>query len=343
MADIPRGGEAAWPRRPATSRDVARLAGVSQSTVSLVFRGAATGRVSPATQRTVHEAARTLGFRPNADARRLRQGAPPTVLIAVPVITQPFFAQVFTGARCAALDARCRVVLAMQPDLDAVAADVAGQGVDAVLACSLRDGGAPLDPAVPLVVLDAEPPPGSPALRFDLAPAMHGLVDRLHALGHRTVAHLAADIDTATFRERGQAVRAACARHGMALLRRAAPIDLAPAQAVAARLLSPPSGEERPTAVVCDDDLIAAGVYRAAADAGLDIPDALSVTGVDDIELARALSPALTTVALPGEELGREGARLLIEALRRGSPSEPQVRRLDVHLEWRGSVGPPAQ
>lgn len=329
------------PRKAPTSHDVARLAGVSQSTVSLVFRGAARGRVAPATRAAVEEAARQLGFRPNADARRLRQGAPSTVLIAVPEITQPFFAQVFTGARSHALAAGCRVVLSEQPDLEAVAADVRGQGVDAVLACSLRDGGTAPDPAVPLVVLDAEPPPGYPALRFDLAPVLRDLVDRLHGLGHRHIAHLNADIDTATFRERAEALTGACAARGIRLTRRVAPIDRAAAEAVVRPLLTGDAGAgERPTAVVCDDDLMATGAYKAAHAAGLSVPADLSVTGVDDIELARVLTPELTTIALPGHTLGAEGARRLVAALDSGRPAEPGVTRLPARLVERGSVGP---
>lgn len=340
MTDATQGTPApADAQRAPTSHDVARLAGVSQSTVSLVFRGAARGRVSQATQAAVHEAAQRLGFRPNADARRLRQGAPSMVLIAVPEITQPFFAQVFTGARTEALEAGCRVVLSMQPDLDAVAADVTGQGVDAVLACSLRDGGEAPDPAVPLVVLDAEPPDGYPAMRFDIAPALEELVARLYSLGHRALAHLHADIGTATFRERAEALDAACRTREMRLERRVTAIDRNAARAAAAALLSGEAGGPAPTAIVCDDDLMAAGAYKAAHAAGLTVPGDVSVTGVDDIELARVLTPELTTIALPGEALGREGMRRLIGALS-GGQRRAEVVRLPARLVLRGSVGP---
>lgn len=325
--------------RGPTGHDVARLAGVSQSTVSLVFRGASRGRVSEHTRQAVLAAARELGFRPNADARRLRQGAPPMVLIAVPDIAQPFFARVFAGARSAALEAGYQTVLSVQPDLEAVAADVTGQGVHAVLACSLRDGGHPPSDGVPFLVLDAEPPAGHRGVRFDLGPAMEEVVGHLYGLGHRRVAHLGADIGTSTFAERAGAVARACAERGMALTRRTVPIDHEAARAAAGPLLS---GADAPTAVVCDDDLLAAGVYKAAYAAGLRVPADLSVTGVDDIAVARMLTPELSTVDLPGEGLGASGMRQLVTELEgRGRGAVPAVTRLPARFVVRESTAPP--
>ena len=81
-----------------TSKDVAQEAGVSQSTVSLVLGGKWSGRVSPATARSVRSAAERLGYRPNQAARNLRLGTTRTVLLMVPTLTAPFFGPVYTGA-----------------------------------------------------------------------------------------------------------------------------------------------------------------------------------------------------------------------------------------------------
>ncbi|WP_343233690.1 LacI family DNA-binding transcriptional regulator [Streptomonospora sp. PA3] len=339
--------------RPPTSRDVARLAGVSQSTVSLVFRGAASGRVGERTQRAVRDAARQLGFRPNADARRLRVGGPRMVLIAVPDIVNPFFARVFTGARAAAREAGFQVVLSVQRDLESVAADVAGQQIDAVLACSLEDGGRPLDDAVPAVVLDAEPPQGQGSVRFDIAPALTELVEHLHRLGHRSIAHLRSEVGTATFRERAEAVDAACAQRGMSRVHAACALDLDAAREAAARLLSAQADGGRPpfTAVVCDDDVLAVGVYKAARALGLSVPGDLSVTGIDNVDLALAVTPELTTVDLPGEELGATGMRRLLAVLEEGGGAPatgPHAAgggcvRLPARLLIRDSTAPPAR
>src|SRR5690242_17558757 len=86
------------PNERATSVDVARKAGVSQSTVSLVFSGKAAGRVSPAAERRVFRAARELSYAPNLPARALRSGKSNLVVLAVPDSENPFFAKALKGA-----------------------------------------------------------------------------------------------------------------------------------------------------------------------------------------------------------------------------------------------------
>ena len=94
-----------------TSIDVARCAGVSQSTVSLVFSGKGQGRVSDATAQRVRDCARELGYRPNVAAQALRLGASRAVALLVPDMTNPFFARVLRGAQRAAAAAGYIVIL----------------------------------------------------------------------------------------------------------------------------------------------------------------------------------------------------------------------------------------
>ena len=94
-----------------TSVDVARRAGVSQSTVSLVLSGKARGRISARTEETVRAAAAELGYRPNVAARALRTGVARSVALVVPDITNPFFGRVLRGAQRAAQGAGYTVVL----------------------------------------------------------------------------------------------------------------------------------------------------------------------------------------------------------------------------------------
>src|SRR2546428_11122485 len=97
---------------PATSVDVARRAGVSQSAVSLVFGGKAAGRVGKRTQEAIRQAARELGYRPNCAARTLRSGRSRLVALAVPDVSNPFFATVLQGAEHAARRSGDSVVVA---------------------------------------------------------------------------------------------------------------------------------------------------------------------------------------------------------------------------------------
>ncbi|MDX3531557.1 LacI family DNA-binding transcriptional regulator, partial [Streptomyces sp. ID05-39B] len=93
-----------------------------------------------------------------------------------------------------------------------------------------------------------------------------------------------------------------------------------------------------PTAIVCDDDKLAAGVYKALRRRGLRIPDDVSVTGVDDIALAAALDPELTTVRLDAELFGERGMRALLAVLEGRTPEEGEI---PVELVVRGSTAPP--
>jgi DNA-binding LacI/PurR family transcriptional regulator len=105
------------------------------------------------------------------------------------------------------------------------------------------------------------------------------------------------------------------------------------------------TGPERPTALLCFSDAIAAGAMRAAQDAGLAVPRDLSVVGFDDSPLARRLRPALTTVRQDANAKGRATAALLIDALsRKRSGAEPEITHvvLPTELVVRESTAPPA-
>jgi DNA-binding LacI/PurR family transcriptional regulator len=94
----------------------------------------------------------------------------------------------------------------------------------------------------------------------------------------------------------------------------------------------------RPTAVVCDDDILAAGAYKALRRRGLRIPDDVSVTGVDDIALAAALDPELTTVRMDAELFGERGMHALLAVL---DGRTPDAGDIPVQLVVRGSTAPP--
>jgi DNA-binding LacI/PurR family transcriptional regulator len=326
-----------------TSIDVARRAGVSQSTVSLVMSGKASGRVSQATQAAVRRAAADLGYRPNATARALRLGATRSVCLVVPDVTHPYFGLVMRGAQAAAWEAGHAVVL-----VD-TANDVGwerssyealrGGPVDGFLFFGIepprpRRG----ERGVPVVVIDAEMR-GHPSVRLDVEHGTDAVMAHLLGLGHRRIAHLAAAVEGQTFRLREERIAAALEDAGLdaAALPRARAIFTFDDAARAARaLLDVP---DRPTAVICDDDILAGGVYLAARELRLRIPRDVSVAGFDDLPFVRLLEPPLTTVAADGVALGGLAFRTLAERL--AGRRVPRVQRVPVSLEARGSTGPP--
>ncbi|KUL49060.1 LacI family transcriptional regulator [Streptomyces sp. NRRL F-4489] len=335
--------EATTPAR-ATSRDVARAAGVSQAAVSLVLGGKWRGRVSPAKAEAVRTAARELGYRPNLAARSLRTGRTRTALLVVPALTSEFFARVYTGATRIAADHDFGVVLYPSPEGTGPARDPfasASAALDGVIASSMAAGAltALRAAGLPLVMLDSDPgdPTASAAVNLDIADGVRQLAAHLTGLGHRRIAHLAADVDSWTFAVRARALRAALAGvPGAELRRHPAALSVEAGLRAAHTALTAPG--PRPTALLCDDDLVAAGACKAVRRLGLRIPEDVSVTGFDDLALAVAVEPELTTVRLPAEEFGAAGMRALLAVLD-GTPADAPT--LPVTLVPRGSTAPP--
>lgn len=329
-----------------TSRDVAQAAGVSQAAVSLVLGDKWHGRVSQTTAERVREAARELGYRPNLAARNLRLGHTRTVLLVVPALTTEFFGGVYTGAARIAAQHGFGVVLYPSPEGIGPARNPfasAQAALDGVIASSMA-ADALTDirgDQLPLVMLDSDPEGslGAATVNLDIADGVRQVADHLLGLGHRHFLHLAADIASWTFEARARELAARLSAVPGTLLRTArAPISIEDAVTAAETALSAPGPGPRPTALVCDDDKLAAGAYKAARRLGLRIPEDISVTGLDDLALAQALDPELTTVRLDAELFGERGMQALLAVLEGRTPEGGDI---PVELVVRGSTAPP--
>ncbi len=322
-----------------TSVDVAECAGVSQSTVSLVFSGKGRGRVSEATAERVRTCARELGYRPNVAAQALRLGAARAVALLVPDVTNPFFSRVLRGAQRLAQAAGYTVILvdtANDRRWEAQSFDALRAGpVDGYLLFEVSVPEA-FGPDEHVVLMETEAP-RRPSVRFDAEGGSAAAFGHLLELGHRRIGHLAAAFDAPTFHLREAARRRVLSGAGLdpdAQPRALTAITIDDARDAAGPLL-----DQGPTGVFCDDDVVASGLYLAARQRGLRIPDDLSVIGFDDMDFARVLTPPLTTVAVDAEQLGATGFELL-EARMAGR----RIRRrvvLPAELLIRGSTAPP--
>ncbi|WP_210574866.1 LacI family DNA-binding transcriptional regulator [Streptomyces sp. GESEQ-4] len=329
-----------------TSRDVAQAAGVSQAAVSLVLGDKWRGRVSETTAERVRQAARDLGYRPNLAARNLRLGHTRTVLLVVPALTTEFFAGVYTGAARIAAEHGFGVVLYPSPEGIGPARDPfasAQAALDGVIASSMAADAltAIRGDQLPLVMLDSDPngSRGAATVNLDITDGVRQVAEHLLGLGHRHFLHLAADIPSWTFevRERELAARVGEVP-GTSVRTTHAPISIEDARIAAETALSAP-GAPRPTALVCDDDKLAAGAYKAVRRLGLRIPDDISVTGLDDLALATAIDPELTTVRLDAELFGERGMQALLAVL---DGRTPDAGDIPVELVVRGSTAPPS-
>jgi LacI family transcriptional regulator len=332
--------------------DVAVAAGVSISTVSLVVNGKWEGRVAHETVARVRAEVGRLGYVVDESARRLATGGAAAVAVVTPAFTNPFYARVSLGA-AAALGEAFQVVFSVPEVGDDPTATLerlrglrlAGALVAApspeLLQVLARD--------LPTVVLDAPgTAAGRPRVDLDVADGAAQLARHLIDLDHRRVAFMRATPETGTFRVRHAALAARLAEEGATLVevdRLVSDVDAGAAHAAALASMPAVLGSGV-TAVVCATDLHAYGFLRACAERGVAVPTHMSVAGFDDQPLSAYVSPALTTVAFPADELGRVAGRLLAELIARASDADPSgehpgppARVLPVSLVVRGSTG----
>jgi DNA-binding LacI/PurR family transcriptional regulator len=319
-----------------TSVDVARRAGVSQSTVSLVLSGKGRGRISARTAALVRRTAEELGYHPNVAARALRTGAARTVGLVVPDVTNPIFGRVLRGAQTAARAAGYAVALVdaandREWELASFEALRAGPA-DGVLLFGMEP---PPDPLPHAVAIEAAPG-RLPVVRVDVKTGTRAAAAHLLELGHRAIGHLASAVPESTFLARAGHLRAALAAAGVPPARTAHAAHDFEAAAVAAGELI----DGGATALYCDDDILAGGAYLAARARGVAIPQRLSVVGFDDLDFARVLDPPLTTVGFDAEALGAAAFTALAADL--GGRPVPPLQEIPAALVVRGSTGPPA-
>ena len=338
----------------ATIKDVAAMAGVSYTTVSHVLN--ATRAARPETRERVLAAARALDYVPSAVARSLRHRVTHTVGLLVPNIENPFFAELSRGIEDACYAAGYSVVLCSSDDMperqQSYLRLLHQKRVDGLIVASASDD-APWVEALseapfPLVVVDRE----IVGLQADLVQVVGHMGGRLAAehllgLGHRALACIAGPEELGVSRERQRGFEDSLRAAGVELPARwldRGDFRVVGGHAAARRLLTGADGEllpasQRPTAIFACNDLMAIGALRAAAELRLAVPQALSVVGFDDIELARYVFPALSTVGQPVRELGEAAATALFARIQRpGGPFER--RRLEPVLQLRESSGP---
>ncbi len=328
-------------RKTPTVKDVAVEAGVSVGTVSRVIAGEAA--VRPALREKVNEAITKLGYRPNVTARALRTSKTDVIGLVVPDITNPFFAQLAASVERAALEAGHMVMLASShEDLEAEQSHILAfldrsvRGI--IVVASNGNSELKIDAPVPIISLDRRF--GSyPLVSTDHAQAASLVVDHLYELGHRRIAYIAGPPETEAgrMRQKGFVTRVqqlSEAGDKIELEIVSGRFDYESGERAARGLLAREAGD-RPTAIAAASDQQAIGALRAARDFKVDVPDELSVTGFDDITLAKLVVPRLTTVRQPTERLA---ARAVERLLNQNSSHEDEM--VEGSLIVRRSTGP---
>ncbi|MEL5990762.1 LacI family DNA-binding transcriptional regulator [Microbacterium phosphatis] len=322
-----------------TSRDVAQIAGVSQTTVSYVLNGR--GNVSDATRARVLEIAASIGYRPNQAARsmRTRRSGRIAVIMGAGIDTH---LRLLAGAAEVAQDAG---YAAESHHVDGTP-DERGHRVLDLAASGQYEGILTIAP----VPDDLEPPQGSdclivPAATFDadlhsVGPLADGtligdLVERLAAAGHRTFVHVSGPDQYVSARARSAVYTEAVQRLGLHSL---GLIGGGWGAETGRRAILELPAQDDTIAVIAGNDDLAIGVLRGAAERGWTLPDDLVVTGWDNHEFGAYTTPSITTVDVDFREAGRRAMRTLVAALGH-EDTQPEERSL-MRIIWRESTGP---
>jgi DNA-binding LacI/PurR family transcriptional regulator len=342
-----------------TIHDVAKAAGVSTSTVSLVLNGKL-DRMRPDTSERVLKAVADLGYSTNEMARALKTGYVPTIGLVVPTVANPFWGEF---ARCVehAAEAKNYQVLLCNAE---GAPEREQRYVESMLARGIRGvilGSSPLSlrhmagvtkRGLQVVAFDRltlnDAGLELDSVRVDNALGAKLAIEHLLALGHRRIAFVSGPISSANRRDRLEGYRATLRAAGIAPESRlewtenvtasdAEEIVTEIGRAAAVALLKQP---EPPTAFFAINDMTAVGVYAGCRELGRSIPRDISVVGFDDIHLCRIMNPPITTVRQPLEALMKSAVELLIGRMEGKDKSSAVHLTLTPELIVRESTGP---
>ncbi len=328
-------------RRRTTLRDVAEHAGVSVQTASNVTRGRFE-LMGAETRSRVEQAMRELGYRPNLTARSLREARTHALGFFVldessSFMADPLTALLIAGVSDVARDAGYEILVRADRPFevsDALVRPLLEGRVDGAIAVL---SGAPELRAAYVELLKGTQAPfvvfdeilddrGVLSVRTAERASSRQLTERLLERGHREIAFISARVPWALTEQRHQGYRDALAAAGIEprddLQRFEATWRSGGGRQMTGKLLELP---DPPTAIVCSSDVLAIGAIRAVKDAGLRVPDDVAVAGFDDFEFSEYTDPALTTVRVPGFEMGQVAARLLLTVLAGEQPTSSTV------------------
>ncbi|WP_320416519.1 MULTISPECIES: LacI family DNA-binding transcriptional regulator [unclassified Rhizobium] len=338
------------PPRRVTMTDVARLAGCSQATVSFVLNNVTGVKISAETRGKVIEAARSLGYGAASLIHRpllknIRSGA--IGFLCDQLATSPETVNAIEGARQACWEEGVTILVAQtmgNPEMEKKAVEkMLRSGIDGLIYMTIftRQVTPPdflYDLPVPIALLNCfSQDHAFPSVIPDETAGGFDATSALIRLGHRRIATIIGEPFMSAAQDRLKGYKKALAKANIAY----------DADLVAEGNWSPTSGfeatqrflalKERPTAFFCQNDKMASGCYNALRDAGLRIPEDVSVIGYDDDELCRHVRPQLSTLILPHRAMGAWAIGQLETMMPRTAQTYP-LTKMDCNLIERGSL-----
>ncbi len=331
-----------------TLEDVSRLAGVSTATISRCLN--APQKVSEKTREKVLKAVDALGYAPNFGAQALAAKRTNTFGAIIPTMENAIFARALQAFQ-KELEAQGITLLVgcsdYKPDMEEKQIRaLVSRGADALLLIGHNRSNSVYDflsardiPYINAWVHDTEFE--HPSIGFDNKMAMKQLTQEVLRLGHRNIGYITAERahnDRALKRYEG--VLEALNEGGLdpECLKT---VELSYSIENGAKGFETLMQDETPSAVLCGNDVLAAGAIMQAHKMGLRVPEDISIVGFDDIDIAEIVSPALTTVHVPHREMGRKCALALIERRNnseQNSHLQMQQIELKAAIKWRNSL-----
>lgn len=337
---------------PATIKDIARRAGVSHSTVSRALRGSPL--ISEETTERIRLIALEMGYHPSAAARSLKTNQTRALGVIVRNIDDPFFSEILQGIEdIAQAEGYSLFISSSQNESDRermIVNAMREHRVDGVIICSTAFGTSQsrelVEHSVPIVVVNNQAAEDyRHAIHHDDVDGSRQITRYLVGLGHRRIAYLGNAISGRTTLDRLAGFKQEMEAAGLTVpeeyIHQVPGGEPEHGFAGVDHFLALP---QRPTALVCYNDLMSIGVLKGLKQAGIRVPEDCSVTGFDNIILSEYTSPPLTTFDQPKHFIGAEAARLLLGML--GPDSEKNAadfksRTLKGKLLVRASTAPP--
>jgi DNA-binding LacI/PurR family transcriptional regulator len=327
--------------------DVARLAGVHVSTVSRVLRDSPQLNIRPETRLRIQQAAQELRYRPNAVARALRLATTGTLGMLVPSLRNPVYSEITRGAFDRAWERSFVVVIAEDRGggdaerayellVQAGRIDgllIAGSHPDSILPQRAHEA------PVPFVFVNRRQPKlQSVSMHEEDAGAL--AARHLLELGHRRLAHLAGPQEIDTARRRLTGFLAVTEEAGVEPAVAHAAFDERAGHDAMQRLLDVAPGE-LPTGVFTSNFNQAIGALAASREAGVRIPEDLSLVTYDDDPISGYLSPPLTTIRMPMHEMGMAAVDAILDRIEGRRGADDVTVQTPPELVVRSSTAPP--
>ena len=315
-----------------TIKDVAKLAGVSVSTVSRALSGRIF--VEEETKQKVLEAVKELNYKPNVIAKGLREGRFCIIALLVPDINSLFYPAFMKSVEKAAYQKGYSLLLCNtnnSAEMEKQTIEMLGsRGVAGIICMSVEDDihilhEFQINEKIPVVLVNRSSEGRLGTVSIDDELGGYLMTKTLLDSGHRKIAGMFGSFEKRRFRERYNGCKRAMEEYGIADYKKYFIYDVDTIDEAYQRTITVLQGEDRPTAFFATIDMMTIGIYSAISKCGLKIPEDISVVGFDDIFMTKHMIPPLTTYHAPIEEISQKAVDMLINMIENKAAAEEIV------------------